>query len=241
MGNPTKKHPRTGETIHPLWIRPDGRAMWPIMGASPDDPSNGDPAPTGDPKPAPPDPAAAKTPPWGDDGNFNAEKAWELIQNLRAEKSPNADLQRELDDLRSGQQATMDAVATALGLKGDDTPPDPAALAEKVKESESRATDAETRAATAERNLAVFLAAGTDYSAKALLDSQTFVESIKDLDPTDATAIGEAIKKAAESNPHFKATPATPPFPGGPRTSARTTDVAPGLPRLRDAYAQSSK
>ena len=26
-----------------------------------------------------------QTPPWGDDANFDASKAWSLIQNLRAE------------------------------------------------------------------------------------------------------------------------------------------------------------
>lgn len=40
------RHPKTGEPIRPLWIRPDGRACWPIMGAADDpdpDPGNNDP------------------------------------------------------------------------------------------------------------------------------------------------------------------------------------------------------
>lgn len=36
-----RTHPRTGEPIEPLYTRPDGRIVWPLMGASPDDPSNG--------------------------------------------------------------------------------------------------------------------------------------------------------------------------------------------------------
>jgi hypothetical protein len=36
-GSLLKRHPHTGELIQPLWIRPDGRACWPILGASPDD------------------------------------------------------------------------------------------------------------------------------------------------------------------------------------------------------------
>lgn len=34
-------HPHTGQPIRPLWIRPDGRVVWPILGASPDDTSTG--------------------------------------------------------------------------------------------------------------------------------------------------------------------------------------------------------
>lgn len=36
-----KHHPQTGEVIRPLWIRPDGRMMWPIMGGAPDDGGDG--------------------------------------------------------------------------------------------------------------------------------------------------------------------------------------------------------
>lgn len=36
-----RTHPRTGEPVEPLYVRPDGRIVWPVMGASPDDPSNG--------------------------------------------------------------------------------------------------------------------------------------------------------------------------------------------------------
>lgn len=35
-----KFHPKTGEAIIPLGFRADGRPVWPIMGASPDDDSN---------------------------------------------------------------------------------------------------------------------------------------------------------------------------------------------------------
>lgn len=36
----TMKHPVTGEPIKPLYVWRDGRISWPVMGASPDDPSN---------------------------------------------------------------------------------------------------------------------------------------------------------------------------------------------------------
>lgn len=39
--HPTMRHPLTGEPLRAVWVRPDGRAMWPVMGAAPDDPAGG--------------------------------------------------------------------------------------------------------------------------------------------------------------------------------------------------------
>ena len=225
MGDPRKFHPLTGAPIVPIGYREDGRAIWPIMGAS-DDPPPTDPPATDPPAPPPAEPA--KTPPWGDPENFNAEKAWELIQNLRNEKGDPAkvaDLEQKIADLTSQQQAQLDAIAKAAGLKDDDTPPDPVKLAEQITAEQSKTTAAETRAVTAERQLAVFKVAADPEvggNALALLDSASFLDSLKDIDPTDAEKVKSVVEAAIEKNPLFKASqaPATPPFPGGPRSSA---------------------
>ena len=192
----------------------------------------GDPTPTPDPTPDPapqptptPDPTPvpdpSKQPPWGAPENFDAEKAWELIQNLRTKEGRDAELQAKLDQLEQDRKQQMDALAKALGLKSDDTPPDPAKLAEQITAEQGKTADAEARAAAAERTLAVYLAAGAHEANPALLvDSSSFMASIKDVDHTDAAALGEAIKKAVEANPVLKAVPTTPPFPGGPRPPA---------------------
>jgi len=188
-----------------------------------------DPAPTDPPPdPSPTDPPASKTPPWGDPENFNAEKAWELIQNLRTEKGDPAkvtELEAKLAEVESTRQAQMDALAKALGVKDDDTPPDPAKLAEQITAEQSKTSAAETRAAAAERQLAVFkIAADPEVAgnAAALLDSASFLDSLKDIDPADTEKVQAAIETAIEKNPLFRASqaPATPPFPGGPRSSA---------------------
>lgn len=59
--HPSKRHPLTGEPLRAVWVRPDGRVMWPMMGGAPDDP----PAPTPPaPGPTPPAPTPpAPTPP----------------------------------------------------------------------------------------------------------------------------------------------------------------------------------
>lgn len=35
--HPTKRHPLTGQPLQAVWVRPDGRVMWPMIGAAPDD------------------------------------------------------------------------------------------------------------------------------------------------------------------------------------------------------------
>ena len=197
--------------------------------ADPDNP----PTPTDPPADPPKDPAptnppsdpAAKQPPWGKPEDFDPEKAWELIQNLRTEKGDPekvAALQGEVDNLKTAQQKQMDDLAKALGLKSDDTPPDPAKLAEEIKAEQGKTTEATSRAESAERKLAVFLAAGSEANGVGLIDSSSFMASIKDIDVSDTEKLSKAIADHVEKNPHLKAspTPGTPPYPGGPRTPA---------------------
>lgn len=185
-----------------------------------------------------------KQPPWGDPANFNPEEAWKTIQNLRREKGDPtkvADLEKQLTDLQTNQQAQLDAIAKAAGLKSDDTPPDPAKLAEQITAAQGETASEKTRADNAERKLAVFLVAG-DHGANAvaLLDSTSFLDSIKDVDHTDVAKLGESIKAAVAKDDRFKAAPLTPPFPGGVRKTT-PSDPGPGLARLQHAYSQSSK
>lgn len=60
--HPTLRHPRTGDPLRAIWVRPDGRAMWPIMGGSetPPEPTPPAPVPTPPPAPTPPGPGPDK-------------------------------------------------------------------------------------------------------------------------------------------------------------------------------------
>lgn len=91
--------------------------------------------------PAPPPPPPAAMPPWGSDENFNAEKAWELIQNLRKEKTPPAPadttaLQQQVAALQASTETRNKALAEALGLA--EPPKSEDALAETVKNLQSQ-------------------------------------------------------------------------------------------------------
>lgn len=211
MGNATKFHPHTGAPIEPLGYRKDGRAIWPIMGASPDDPPPADPPPS-DPPPA--DPPKADPPP-SDDGKGGKEA---ILADLAKERDKRQELEGKLTEFQTTQQQQMDAIAKALGLKPDDNPPDPAALTAQVEAEQAKAREAAVQ-------LAVYRnAAANEANADALLDSASFLRTLGDVDPSDAAAVTAAIKAAVETNPLLKAAPQhpTPPFPGGPRTPAPT-------------------
>lgn len=175
---------------------------------TPTDPTLQDPSPA-DPPADPPKP----TDPPVDDGKGGKDA---ILADLAKERDKRQELEGKLTEFQTTQQQQMDAIAKALGLKPDDTPPDADALAQQIATEQANTREAQ-------RLLAVYRNAGThEANADELLDSASFLRTIADIDPTDADAIGDAIKSAVESNPKFKAsqTPNTPPFPGGPRTPA---------------------
>lgn len=189
-----------------------------------------DPTPTPDPTsdpatpPADPTPTDPPKPETGDDDKGKGGKD-ALLADLAKERDRRQELEQRFADAETQRREQMDAFAKALGLKPDDTPADPAKLAEQISAEQAKATAAEARAVEAERRLAVFQAApALEGNALALLDSASFLTSINEIDPTDAEKLGAAITAAIEKNPLFKANPAvpTPPFPGGPRPSAPT-------------------
>ena len=63
-------------------------------------------------------PADAPTPPWGDEAEFDAEKAWNLIQNLRAESKDAKEKVRGFEDaqLSAQQKAERDNKELAESL-----------------------------------------------------------------------------------------------------------------------------
>jgi hypothetical protein len=87
------------------------------------------------PKPAPP-PAPkvddGKQPPWGKPENFDPDKAWELIENLRKEKGGDTDtLKQQLADMQAAQERQKKVLAEAFGLA--EPPKTEDDLAETVK------------------------------------------------------------------------------------------------------------
>lgn len=119
------------------------------------------PATTPNPVPTPPpaattgqQPDTGKQPPWGKPENFDPDKAWELIQNLRKEKGGEsteaAALKKQLDDLQAQQKAQTEALAKALGVKADEAPNPTDALADQIKSLQEQFAETSRKAAILE-------------------------------------------------------------------------------------------
>jgi hypothetical protein len=104
--------------------------------------------PPASPPPAPPA-ASEKQPPWGKPENFDPDMAWELIQNLRNEKSGDSSLKTELDALRTQQTQQRDALAAALGVKPEETS-DADKLAQQIDSLRAHVLSSEKRALAVE-------------------------------------------------------------------------------------------
>jgi len=94
--------------------------------------------------------APEKQPPWGKPENFDADKAWELIQNLRSEKGgADPTLKSELEQLRTQQQQQRDTLAAALGVKPEETS-DSDKLAQQIETLRGQIVASERRALAVE-------------------------------------------------------------------------------------------
>jgi hypothetical protein len=142
------------------------------------------------------------------------EWAQKHITDLRNEAATN---RTKATTAETGKQETMDAIAKALGLKGDDDP----AAAVKTAAEERDAAKAVARNLTVE-NAVMRAASRHGANADALTDSLSFMRTLKEMDPAAAdfaTQLEAAITKAVEANPSLKAAGAPPVAParsGGP-------------------------
>lgn len=101
-----------------------------------------------------------KQPPWGDPENFNPEKAWELIQNLRNEKGDPA-VSAQLEQMRAEQEKQRDAIAAALGIKPEEVT-DNDKLAQQVEAMQRQLLDSQKRAIAIEHKVPETLLTATD-------------------------------------------------------------------------------
>lgn len=154
-----------------------------------------------------------------DTGQGKDGKGDDLSATVKRLEKELADARKDAGKARTDakKQAADDAVAAltaklgkALGLVKDDSPPDPAKLAEAIAQKDTTIAERDTALRTKDVELAVWSRADK-LSAKAgsLLDSRSFLRAISALDPTAkgfTTALDQAIKDAVKDNPAFAAT-----------------------------------
>jgi hypothetical protein len=150
----------------------------------------------------PPAPAAvaAPAPPAPESVDALPAFAQKMIHDLRSEAAAN---RTKVTSVEQAQQETMDKLAKALGLKGDD---DPAKAAQTAAE-ERDAAKAVARNLAVE-NAVMRAASRSGANADALTDSRAFMRALDGIDPAAddfATQLDAAIAKAVEANPSLKA------------------------------------
>ena len=159
----------------------------------------------------------------------NLADALKVIDDLRAEnaRSRTTAKQNAADEART---EIAEAIAQALGLQPDPaSAPDPQTQVQELTAQVEARTQAERQAS---RELAIYKTAHTaGADPERLLDSRSFLQSITDIDPSNADALTEAIRTAVTQNPTLKATQAAGPSsvdhtPGGQGQPRQTLEQA---------------
>lgn len=148
----------------------------------------------------------------GTSSSMTLEQAQKVIDDLRKENAKHRTDKQQSSTQAQAAQQQLEAVMKALGLKSDgtDAPPDPEALAAQV--TEQQAINWETAA----ENAILRVAPTAGGNADALLDSNTFLDSLGDfiaLDPKSAefrTKLQAHITVWLDKHPQHKTTPAAP-------------------------------
>ncbi|MFF6829636.1 hypothetical protein [Streptomyces longwoodensis] len=157
----------------------------------------------------------------GSDGQGkDTGKGDDLAATVKRLEKELAEARRDAGKARTDakKQAADDAVKAltqqlgkALGFVKDDTPPDPAKLAEAIAQKDTTISEKDSAIRAKDVELAVWARADKlGARAGALLDSRSFVAQLAGLDPSDkgfTTALDNAIKDAVKENRAFAAAP----------------------------------
>ncbi|CAK7288676.1 hypothetical protein [Streptomyces misionensis] len=205
--------PQQPEGTTPTPPEPAAPATPPAQPATPAEPSS---EPTSEPK--------GKAPKF--EGEFDPAKFERLVENLRGDVEKEKARREAAEQKAAEQQADlMKKVAAAFGLEtGEEKPPTPEELTQKLAEEQARTKEFEDAARQTQVELAVYKSAGKHGGdPDALLDSRGFANAIAKLDPASgsfAADVEAAVKQAVEANPKLAAKPSEPAKPAVPAGGA---------------------
>lgn len=209
--HPTLLDPRTGEPLRAIYVTRRGVVVWPQIGGSDSagdaGASGGDGGGQGDTGASGGDTGAGQQQGTGTGkepnftGDFDEERAKRAIAAARdAEKKAKVEAQ--------AAKERLEQILKAAGLTPDGKT-DPEAALKAAAEERDKAVAAAREASV---QLAVYKLAGkAGGDPNALLDSRTFLDRVKDLNPSAADfadKVSEAIKEAVKANPKLAATQA---------------------------------
>lgn len=165
----------------------------------------------------------------GRDGDVGSLPDWaqKLVKDLRSEAASNRTTAKQTA-AEEARNEFAQKIGKALGLiKDGEKAPDADQLARDLAAAQKDGQQARVE-------LAVYRAAGkAGADADALLDSRAFLDSLKDVDPTDAKKVGALIKTALDDNPRYRASGQAPAPRGGTEPTGRPGKT--GKPATLDA------
>lgn len=150
--------------------------------------------------PATPEPKADEQPPWGSPEEFNPEKAWNLIQGLRADKEKLA-ARPVLDDEAQRRLTEYDRLVEASMTEDQRKNEEIARWQSEAEKWRKASVGSQIQA------LAATEFADPDDAVKAL-DPEKYLGAGGEI---DANAIKADLAALLEAKPHYKRTPDAPP------------------------------
>jgi hypothetical protein len=258
-------HPRTG--LSAIGLLDSGKPVWPVMGASPDDPSNSGATAVADTAAAAGAAQVADTAAQAATAASHATTTAATTAATETKRTLESSLAALDEDTRkyvlgevskargeagaartaAKQTAAEEArsemaqtIGKALGLIKEDEKLDPAKLTEQL-------TGAQAQIKQTQVELAVYQAAAdAGAKANALLDSRSFLTKISALEPGDTAGITAAINEAVAANPAFAAAsavaePVDPNAPTVPKPNPAQGSSGSGAPSIDDQIAAATK
>ncbi|AZS06646.1 hypothetical protein HOU95_gp006 [Streptomyces phage Hiyaa] len=186
-------------------------------------------APSATPSPTEPQGQTPATPAAGQQVEDLPDWAQKIIKDAR-DDAAKARVNAKTAAADEARKAMAQDIAKALGITTDETPAE-----EQLDPDQLRDLLAGERntAKMARVELAVYRTAqgGGNFNAAALLDSRAFLDSIKDVDPSDAEALTAKIAEAVQAQPWLQVQPAPAADPAAqPATPQGAAPVAPAAP-----------
>ncbi len=155
------------------------------------------PAAPADP-PSPPEPQGTTQQPERQEVTDLPDWAQKIIKESR-DDAAKARVNAKQSAADEARKALAQDIGKVLGLVDDDTPAEDQLTPEQLKDL---LQGERTSTKMARTELAVYKAAqGGNFNASALLDSRSFLDSLKDVDPTDSEALAAKIAEAVQANP----------------------------------------
>lgn len=241
--HPSRRHPLTGEPLRAIWVRPDGRVMWPIIGAAPDDPPPADNPPADNP---PADPPPADKPPADPPGDLGFPKDTPVAQMKPEQQAAYWQHQSRKHEERATEYRSAAGGKTAAEVKADlenaaklarEKLTDQERAVEEAKDAGRAEARAEAGPKAVKAALSLLLGDMPEAEQNAqieLLDLSKFLTETGEVDTAKVRLIAEKIAPAGKGGDRVRN------WPAGDRRTDKSSGVEGGRDLFKDRHGKKT-